>query len=372
MAMKKTVVVLCVIGACALCTVLTAWPQNGKAIPSSWNPQTAASYLDGRQNWWAAWPNAARDHETFCVSCHTTVPYALARPVLRATLGERDLSAAERTLRGNVTKRVRLWKEVEPFFADQTSGLPKTSESRGTEAILNALILSSQDASQGVMTDETRQAFNNLWALQFKTGEFKGAWAWFNFHYEPWESDGGAYFGATLAAVAVGTAPGYASNPEIQNQLKALREYVQRRVETEPLFNRVMALWASTKLPGLLTVDQSQSIISAAIRLQHEDGGWSMSSLGPWKRVDGTALDTNSDGYATGLIALALRQSRIESEQTAGKKALSWLAQHQDRTGGMWTASSLNKRREASDAASTFMNDAATAYAVLALAPASH
>jgi len=72
-----------------------------------------------------------------------------------------------------------------------------------------------------------------------------------------------------------------------------------------------------------------------------------MSSLGPWKRVDGTPLDTNSDGYATGLIALVLEQSGIESTQTATQKALSWLVRHQDRTTGMWSASSLNKQRDA-------------------------
>ena len=177
MPMKKRAVSLSVIGVCFLGIFFTAWSQDGKTTSSSWDARSAASYLDGRQNWWTTWPNAKRDHDTFCVTCHTAVPYALARPLLRAALGEHDLPAAERTLLANVAKRVRLWKEVEPFYADQTSGLPKTSESRGTEAVLNALILANADAGKSALTDETRQAFNNLWALQFKTGEFKGAWA---------------------------------------------------------------------------------------------------------------------------------------------------------------------------------------------------
>ncbi len=106
-----------------------------------WNPRTAAAYLDGRQSWWMTWPNAARDHDTSCVSCHTALSYALARPALRQPLGEADASAPERKMLDNITRRVRLWREVEPFYPDQTRGLPKTSESRGTEAILNALIL---------------------------------------------------------------------------------------------------------------------------------------------------------------------------------------------------------------------------------------
>ena len=49
-----------------------------------------------------AWPNAARDRGTFCVSCHTAVPYALARPALRSVLGERDRTPIEVKLLDNV------------------------------------------------------------------------------------------------------------------------------------------------------------------------------------------------------------------------------------------------------------------------------
>jgi len=66
-----------------------------------------------------AWPGAARDHETFCVSCHTSVPYALARPSLREGLGEATLSANELRLLNNVVKRVRLWKDVDPYYSGE-------------------------------------------------------------------------------------------------------------------------------------------------------------------------------------------------------------------------------------------------------------
>src|SRR5580700_10568639 len=84
---------------------------------ASWSSK-AAAYLDGRMDWWMGWPSAARDHETFCVSCHTVAPYAMGRPALRAALGEQTPSATEHKLLGNVTKRVRMWKEVEPFYPD--------------------------------------------------------------------------------------------------------------------------------------------------------------------------------------------------------------------------------------------------------------
>ena len=52
-------------------------------VSNSWNPKAAASYLDYRAGWWMEWTGSARDHGTFCISCHTALPYALSRPALR-------------------------------------------------------------------------------------------------------------------------------------------------------------------------------------------------------------------------------------------------------------------------------------------------
>src|SRR6188508_574021 len=126
-----------------------AGARRWQATPATWDARAAASYLDGRASWWLGWRTAARDRGTSCVSCHTAVPFALSRPLLRAALSEREPLDAERRVIENVIKRVRLWNEVEPFYPDQTVGLPKTSESRGTEGVLNALILSQRDAAAG-------------------------------------------------------------------------------------------------------------------------------------------------------------------------------------------------------------------------------
>ena len=49
---------------------------------ATWNQQAAARYLDDRETWWQAWPRAQKDHGTVCISCHTVVPYAMARSAL--------------------------------------------------------------------------------------------------------------------------------------------------------------------------------------------------------------------------------------------------------------------------------------------------
>lgn len=311
---------------------------------------------------------SARDHETFCISCHTVAPYALGRAALRGALGERSPSPNEQKLLDNVTKRVRMWKEVEPFYPDQLRGLPKTSESRGTESILDALILVWNDAPSGKLGADACLALDNMWALQFKAGEMAGSWAWLQFHNAPWEGDS-QYYGTALAAIVIGSAPGdYKSEPAIQPGLKLLSEYLRKNMDAQTPADRVVLLWASAKIPGLLTQAQQKAIIEQTLAKQREDGGFSMSSLvAAWKRRDDTPLDTASDGYATGLIAFAFEQGRWPQAQNGLKRAIDWLGQHQEQSDGRWPASSLNKRRELSSDAGRFMSDAATAYAVLAL-----
>src|SRR5262244_1834278 len=136
--------------------------QQPSVTVSTSGLRAAAVYLDNRLDWWVHWPNAARDHDTSCVSCHTALPYAMARPALHRVLDEPEPTAAERMMFANVVKRVTLWKEVEPFYPDQTRGLPKTSESRGTESVLNAVVLAARDASSNVLSDDTRLAFANM------------------------------------------------------------------------------------------------------------------------------------------------------------------------------------------------------------------
>jgi squalene-hopene/tetraprenyl-beta-curcumene cyclase len=350
----------------------------------TWNAKTAAAYLDQRAEWWMGWQGAARDHQTFCVSCHTAVPYALSRPVLRKALGEDAPSTNERKLLDNVRKRVRYWKDAGTFYNDQEHGASKTAQSRGTEAVLNALILASYDVQSGQLSDDALAAFDNMWALQQTTGNTAGSWAWLNFGLAPWEARDSQFYGATLAAVAIGTAPeNYRSTPKIQNNLKLLRDYLHREYPAESLINRVTLLWASTKMTGLLNPDEQKSIVKEVLDKQEDDGGWSLAPLSRtwggwtlralarrWVRSDGTRYDMKSDGYATGLITFALQQVGIPHDNIQLQKGLSWLRRNQNKTEGLWTSSSLNRRRNPSSNIGHFMSDAATAYGALALSAA--
>lgn len=357
----------------AMTFTLGVFTDRSVAAPNdshSWDPKAAAGYLDQRAEWWTGWPMAARDHETFCISCHTALPYALARPALRVDLGERRPSPTEQKFLENVTKRVRLWHQVEPFYSDATNGAPKSLESRGTESVLNALILTSYDVPGGTLNDNARSALDNMWALQLKTDENKGALPWLNFHNEPWEADDSQYWGNTLAAIAVGRAPSnYRALPEIQDNLKLLRAYLQKGMGSQTPLNRLSLLWASTKLPGLLDAAQQKAIVDDALRMQQEDGGWTASALvvKTWKRKDGTPLETKSDGFATGLVAFILTQAKMPGTDASEKRALAWLARNQNKQTGSWSAYSLNKERDLASDRGRFMSDAATAYSVMAL-----
>ena len=59
-----------------------------------------------------------------------------------------------------------MWKQVEPFYPDEKRGVPKTAESRGTESILDALILVGYDVPAGVRDRDVSQPLAASAAVQ--------------------------------------------------------------------------------------------------------------------------------------------------------------------------------------------------------------
>jgi len=186
---------------------------------------------------------------------------------------------------------------------------------------------------------------------------------------EPWESKDARYFGAALAAVAIGTAPGYYAQGDdkaLDENVEQLRGYLKAGVAGQNLYNRAWALWASTKLNGVLTNEEQKKIVEQLLEKQREDGGWSLPSLGRYVRSDGTAQQTASDGYATGLVLHILQTAGLRKDDAKIAKGLTWLVSNQMTTGA-WRGVSVNKKRDPATHVGKFMSDAATGYAVLAL-----
>jgi squalene-hopene/tetraprenyl-beta-curcumene cyclase len=344
------------------------------ASAAGWDRQAAARYLDDREIYWQGWDRAQKDHGTLCVSCHTQATYGMARPLLRYPLSESGPSQAEQVMLASIQKRVSMWKDAVPFYNDAQSGAGKEVESRNAESVLNAIILSSYDQRSGHLSETARTAFANAWALQSTSGPTTGAWVWQNFHYTPWESPESEYHGAALMAVAIAKAPDhYRDDPKIAANLTALCGYLSSHFEAQPLLNKVVALWASNWFPGIITQSQRTSLLDAIYARQRVDGGWSLTDLGTWKRVDETPLETRPDGYATGLAVLVLEETGLLNPTLKARTqkpislGIAWLIANQDKITGAWPAWSLNKNRDPNSNTGKFMSDAATSYAVLAL-----
>ncbi len=358
--------------------VLAGNRGSGGSYSATWSPQAAADYLDRREVWWQGWPVAQRDRGTICISCHTVVPYATMRSALSRQLRETEMPATEHILMGSVEKRVALWSKVAPFYADTTVGPSKGAESRATEAVLNAIILLAYDAQEGHLRSITRIALEEAWQLQEKAGENAGGWKWLDFHLAPWESAESAYQGATWLMLQVENAPDeYARQPQVQDNLEQVKQYLRKYYVVQPVINQIYILWLSSKVSGLLTSAEQNTLLDLIQQQQQPDGGWILSSLDLRNPADSDQWQhtkeniqkkklAESDGYATALVVLALEESGACHRDPTLPRGLEWLKRHQQ-SDGSWRTDSLNARRDPQSDIGRFMSDAATAYAVLAL-----
>ena len=206
-----------------------------------------------------------------------------------------------------------------------------------------------------------------MWALQQTAGPQAGAWWWLQFDLDPWEGRHGAYSGAALAELAIATAPqAYASAAAIQIGVARLRAYLDREFASQPLSNRALVLWASARAPALLSARQRAQTVADLHRAQKYDGGWSLETIDRTSAGVLRGVTARSDGYATGLAVLALAANAPPGDPCVAR-GLAWLRRHQDPADGSWPAHSLNTSHPLPDT-ERFMTDAATAFAVLALA----
>ncbi len=355
-----------------------------------WDPAAAARYLDARMELWWTKAKVLRtgDLQTRCISCHTAAPYALARPVLRTALGEKAPTAHEVRMLDYVRQRAGS-TTADQLYYDHSEA--KKIESRGVEAVLNAVVLTylTPDSPSSAPDPHIQAAMTRLWQEQRPDG----AWHWLEFGLEPYEAPDAVYYGATVAALAAGSASGRRASGDANGQagVERLRRFLRSSFASQRLFNKTWALLAASRLDGVLTTSERADAIAELESRQRSDGGWSMADLGPWRwqrveapfappgKVDADLLAA-SDGYATGLVVFALRRASATGDRASIRKGQEWLRSHQastraaDPAWAPWRAHSLNFDRDhGGDKGEPwrrmFMSDLATAFAALALLP---
>ena len=330
------------IGLAAVCTGAAL-----SARDANWSPALAAKYLDERQREWFAW-RPAQSPDGPCVSCHTGLPYLIARPALRRLLKERDATMYERGLRDRL--------------ASHAGEKPKGAL-QGVETIMASLLVADEDARS--------KTFDQLWTLQQTDGPLKGGWQWYSANLDPWETPAQFRYGAALAALAIGGAPSeIRRTPDVEQRVRALAGFLNDDLAGRPMHVKLAVLWASTTLPSLLTTEAKRAIVDEALKTQQRDGGWSLAALGPWTEHPSApaSLDrTGSHSYATAFTTFVLQKTDGAGVRSSTARALDWLRSHQDRTTGAWPAVSMNKTYPAGSMEEKFLQDAATAFAAAAL-----
>jgi squalene-hopene/tetraprenyl-beta-curcumene cyclase len=315
-------------------TALTveAPPVNSPDEPMArkFSPHNAIKFLDQVSLNWT--------QQKKCGACHTNYAYMITPPIFR----ERSSPAAA---------------AIREFFEDRASNWDTAKPRWDTEVVATAVTLAINDAqTTGQLHPITRSALDRIWTLQ----RDDGAWDWLDCDWPPLEADD--YYGAVFAALGVGLAPdAYSESPAARSGITKLQKYLEQNPPPN-LHHKAMLLWASVKMPKLMTADQREAAVDELLAQQRSDGGWNLPSLGDWKRHDGTANDTtgSSDGYATGLVIYVLRQNAVPANDLAIQRGIAWLRANQRESGRWFSRSVTNDKYH-------YIANAGTAYAVMAL-----
>ena len=304
---------------------------NRKDEPvGKWSGERAVKFLDAASlNW---------QKERRCFTCHTNYAFLYARPLISSQV------KAHREVRDFVEKLVtERWPEKGPRW--------------DAEIIATAAALAFNDAhTTGDLHEVTKTALDKMWTVQTEDGGFD----WLKCAWPPFESDD--HYGVTLAALAVGVAPeNYANSEAAKKGMAGVRKYLKANPAPTP-HHRAMELWASTVLDDLLSEADQKKRVAELLKLQKEDGGWNLSTLGNWERQDKSPQDTEtSDGYATGFVIYVLRQAGVPADDARIQKGIHWLKTNQRESGRWFTRSQFKDSRH-------YISHAGTAFAVMALA----
>ncbi|OAI56073.1 hypothetical protein AYO49_04865, partial [Verrucomicrobiaceae bacterium SCGC AG-212-N21] len=255
---------------------------------SAFSAQAAAEYLDRR----------AHLVEKNCYACHSTFTHMPARSVLDPLADE------------VMQSRIRL-ERLMTLLLD-----PKTASSVQTQHIKRLRILAPVElarhdaATTGTLAPLTRRALDAMWKLQQPDGGID----WIRVREAPQAIDD--WWPVAMMALGTAAAPdGYAQTEPARTAIEKLRGWF-RTHPPQTHHERGLTLLAHSAIGGLMTDAERASHVEALFAAQHDDGGWSMTDLAPWKRKDGKPLDpTRTDGYATGLCALVIARSGVPQDE---------------------------------------------------------
>lgn len=297
-------------------------------LAESYSLEKAVEFLDSASLTW--------QKERQCFACHTNYSFLYARPHVDANV------PAHQSVRAFAEELVeQRWEAKGPRW--------------DAEVIATAAALAFNDAqTTGKLHATTKKALDRMWSVQ----RADGGWTWLKCNWPPMESDD--HYGACLAAVAVAVAPEkYCESPAAQAGISKLKDYLARN-PAPTLHHEAMLLWATSLGEPFLTSDQAQATKNKLLALQQPDGGWSLPTLGDWKRQNGSDQSKVSDGYGTGFTMYVLHSAGIPGSDERLQSGIKWLKQNQ-RESGRWFTRSLTKDSQ------HFISHAATAFAIMAI-----
>ena len=323
-----------------------------RTAAADWSPKLAAQYLDGRQKEWFAWKPAMSANGP-CVSCHTGMTYLMARPVLRQALKEPGPTEFERGLMARLLTNV---------------GEKPKGGLQEVETIFTALFLADRDCASGAASAETRKAFDGLVGSAVNTdAPTAGAMALVRRRF--------SIRGSTRARRCTGrasppsrSAARRTTSARARAQAQALSSYLAASSTADkPLHDRLAVLWASSRLKTASARARPRALVAEVFSKQAADGGWTADALGPWMAHADAPPRVGSGNYATAFTTYVLQQAGVPASTPALVRARTLVSGRQDPATGAWPDVSMNKRRPAGSMESLFMQDAATAFAAMAL-----
>ena len=278
-----------------------------------------------------------------CATCHTNMSYLMARPALSSALKD--------------SGEVREF--FESYYLQRWQKGEKAPRPVYSPVVVGTALAFNDAQTTGELSDTTRKTLDMMWTTQREDG----GWQWPKCGWAPMEIDD--HYGVTLAALAVGIAPGdYRETEAAKGGMTKIREYLKTN-PAPSLHHRIMVAWASLRVDGLMQESERKDVLQELLSKQLADGGWATPALlVDWKtfnRKDGKPHDVNtSDAYGTGLAIIIAREMGIPAKDERLQKGISWLKSNQ-RESGKWFS-----RSPSMDSRHYFTNFGC-AFAVLAL-----